>query len=417
MTATIVPEAVLHVATRLLAREVGLRLDPSIQGRLSRCLVDDAVAHGLDVSTYVARLELQPALVQSLLDRVTVQETSFFRDANQFAALRGAVLSDLPGPVSMWSAGCANGQEAYSLAMTLTGKGRSDWRVTASDISTRAVERARRAQYSTREMAGVSSDDRARFFSPAGADWRVVNSLRERVDVVHHNLVSDPPPLQSDQCDIVFCRNVLIYFRDEDVAAFVSRLASWMRPGSWLFLGYSESLWQVSDAFQLVRLGEAFAYRRRPLAQHHYTPAQLAVRKAPRRAVSDVRRRHRSQRDADRPIVARAVTRSAVAPAIPEGDATALAAAGETALRAGDVALAVTAFRKCAFLRPDEPVAHLHLGLALEAAGDRTSARRAYGAARRALSRSDRDAVGVVLDGYNIVELERLLDTKLDTAS
>ena len=123
-------------------------------------MLDDAAAHKMDVSTYINGLETEPALMQTLLDRVTVQETSFFRDPNQFAALRNTVLADVTGPVSIWSAGCANGQEAYSLAMTLADMERVDWRIAATDISSRALERTRRATYTTRELAQVSTDDR-----------------------------------------------------------------------------------------------------------------------------------------------------------------------------------------------------------------------------------------------------------------
>ena len=94
-----------------------------------------------------------------------------------------------------------------------------------------------------------------------------------------------------------------------------------------------------------------------------------------------------------------------------------LTAAGEAALSTGDTVAAVAAFRKCAFLEPDQPMAHLHLGLALEASGDPISARRAFGAARRALHRSGTATVEAALEGYELTELRRLLDAKLQAAS
>lgn len=404
MNAPAVPEAVLSTAAGVLARRVGFRLDPSVSGRLSRSVLDDAAAHDMDVSAYVACLDREPSVMQSLLDRVTVQETSFFRDANQFMALREMVLPDLTGPVSIWSAGCSNGQEAFSLAMTLARAGIADGRVTASDISSRALERTRRARYSSREMAGVGPAERSRSFSPVGAEWQVVGPLKDRVEVVHHNLAADPPPLAAGVCDIVFCRNVLIYFRPEHVAAFIHRLASWMRPGGWLFLGYSESLWQVSDAFQLTRLGDAFAYRRRG---HGHPPAAAPrTRSGAARPASVVR--------AKRPAVEIALGPTATGS---ERAIVELSAIGESAMKAGDNLGAVAAFRKRTYLDPDQPVAYLHLGLALEAAGDPTSARRAYRAARRALSMTGKAKVEAALDGYEVSELRRLLDAKLQVAS
>ena len=137
-------------AARLLARRVGLHLDPSLRGRLSRCVAHEAEQAGLDVQTYVASLDADGVALQHLLNRVTVQETSFFRDSAQFDALTHHVLPTLNEPVRVWSAGCANGQEPYSIAMVLQELGCSDARVYATDISTQALERTRRARYSER---------------------------------------------------------------------------------------------------------------------------------------------------------------------------------------------------------------------------------------------------------------------------
>src|SRR6185312_14086517 len=103
------------------------------------------------------RLEHDADAFQSLLDRITVQETSFFRDPGQFTAL-ASILTSIVEPVTIWSAGCANGQEAYSLAMTLAESGIEDWRVIASDISTSALSRTEEACYSERELRGLSPE-------------------------------------------------------------------------------------------------------------------------------------------------------------------------------------------------------------------------------------------------------------------
>ncbi|MEA3019184.1 MAG: chemotaxis protein methyltransferase CheR, partial [Actinomycetota bacterium] len=255
----------LDEAGRLLSRRVGLRLDPAIRGRLARAVRDEAIRCGDDESTYVARLETDPELLQHLLNRVTVQETSFFRDPGQFAALAEHVLPALRaggGPVRVWSAGCSNGQEPYSLAMTLAESGIDDWGVIASDISTNALGRTRRARYRERELRGLSAARRSRFLSSVGVDeWEIVPSLRERVTLVQHNLAADAPPFEPGACQVVFCRNVLIYFQHDDVVAFLDRVATRLPATGHLFLGYSESLWQVTDRFQLIRLGDAFAYQ------------------------------------------------------------------------------------------------------------------------------------------------------------
>src|SRR5687768_15069180 len=170
-----------------------MRLDPATQGRLTRCVQDAAAARKQEVQAFVASLEDDPAALQDLLDRVTVQETSFFRDPGQFAAL-GRLLPSLSGPVTVWSAGCSNGQEPYSLAMVLGESSVTDWRVIATDVSSRALERTRRARYSEKELAGVSPERRARWFDREGDGWTIDAAVRDRVAISRHNLVGDPPP-------------------------------------------------------------------------------------------------------------------------------------------------------------------------------------------------------------------------------
>ena len=125
----------IEAVAQLLARRVGLRLDHAIRARLVSAVRDEAARHELRIDAYVDVLTADADALQALLNRVTVQETSFFRDPGQFAALAAEVLPalrDSGAPVRLWSAGCANGQEAYSLAMTLAESGIADWRVVAS---------------------------------------------------------------------------------------------------------------------------------------------------------------------------------------------------------------------------------------------------------------------------------------------
>jgi chemotaxis protein methyltransferase CheR len=392
-------ERVLEEVGRLLSRRVGLRLDPAIRGRLERAVRDQAVQHGEDDAAYLRRLEADPERLQELLNRVTVQETSFFRDPGQFAAFAEHVIPTLHaegGRVEIWSAGCANGQEPYSLAMTLAESGIVDWHVIASDVSTDALGRTRTARYAERELRGLSAARRARYLLPvAGGEWQVSPELRDRVTTIRHNLAADAPPFTPGRCQVVFCRNVLIYFGHDDVVAFLDRLKASLPTAGYLFLGYSESLWQVTDRFQLVRLGDAFAYR--PATQR---PATHRPAPAPSPRVEPSRPRPAPTRPPD-PVVQQQ-------PGVVE-----LMASGEAALGRGEHADAVAAFRKAAYLDPDHPIAHLNLGLALEVAGDSPASRRAYAAARAAIDRCDTAAVEATLEGYQLDGLTRLLEQKL----
>jgi chemotaxis protein methyltransferase CheR len=387
-----VTEALFAGAAGLLARRVGLRLDPGLRHRLERCVREGADAHHLALDRYVAALESNPAVFQDLLNRVTVQETAFFRDPGQFQALIRHVLPGLRQPLVIWSAGCANGQEAYSLAITLAESGLADWRVLATDVSTQALRRSSEGRYTRREMTGISDSHRQRYFQPAGSDWVVVPSLRQRVDFQRHNLMTDVPPFAPGSCPVIFCRNVLIYVSAPDLLAFLDRLIPWMSPESYLFLGYSESLWQVTDRFRLVSLGDAFAYQPAG-APPKKLPPSLEPRKSPPPLAGEGR----------------------VGASDPE--VATLLAAGEAAVGAGDANRAVAAFRKAAYIDPDHPLAHFQLGLALEASGDRKAAHRAYAAARAAIARCDTARVEAALEGYRLAALEDVLRSKLEAAA
>jgi chemotaxis protein methyltransferase CheR len=399
-------ERALEDAARLLSRRVGLRLDPAVRGRLARAVRDEA--EGQDLGDYVARLDTDPDALQALLNRVTVQETSFFRDAGQFDALSSSILPALRDtglPVRVWSAAAANGQEPYSLAMVLAEADLLDWQVIATDISTSALARTRAARYQEKELSGLSPARRERYLHPVGSDgreWEVVPELRKQVHVSRHNLAADLPPFPPGSCQIVLCRNVLIYFDRDEVLGVLDRLSQWLPPDGYLFLGYSESLWQVTDRFTLVRIGESFVYRNGPRQAPPAAPTP-AARRGARKAAPQKRRQPRPPRPAPT---------EEVAPPTPAE----LLAQGELALGARDYPGAVAAFRKAAYLDPDQPLAHLNLALALEAAGDGDAARRAYLAARAALDRCDTALVEATLEGYQLDELTRLLELKVGAA-
>jgi tetratricopeptide (TPR) repeat protein len=189
----------------------------------------------------------------------------------------------------------------------------------------------------------------------------------------------------------------LIYVSPSELLAFLDRLIPWMSRDSYLFLGYSESLWQVTDRFRLVSLGDAFAYQRTGATPRKSPPmpvgeGEVQVRKSPPGAGEDW-----------------------VGAAEPE--VATLLAAGEAAVGAGDASSAVAAFRKAVYLDPDHPLAHFQLGLALEAGGDRKAARRAYAAARAAIARCDTARVEAALEGYRLAALEDVLRFKLQEAA
>ena len=255
------------------------------------------VSGATDMSTYLALLDRPAGAAerQLLLDAVTIQETFFHRARPQIDALRDHLLPDVlqraarqGRKVTVWSAGCSTGEEAYTLAMlALEATERMadppPVRVVGTDVSTRALEVARQACYAGRTIDLAEPGAVARWLRPADAGTFVVrDQVRELVEFAHHNLVIDPAPFAPGTVDLVVCRNVTIYFSRETTKALVGRFRDALVGEGWLLMGPAETLWQLTDAFTLVPTGEAFAYR--PVAAALATPRRDEPAPAPRPA-------------------------------------------------------------------------------------------------------------------------------------
>jgi len=218
--------------------------------------------------------------LRRLLPLVTVGKTSFFRDERQFRALE-ALLPGLLGaardrgrPVAIWSAGCATGEEVWSIAMSgaCAGARPGDLEVLGTDVNPQAVAAAARGAYPARRVRDVPAPLLERWFDREGDAWQTRPELRRLVsDVRAHNLVGPSWPAQpAGGWDAIFCRNVIIYFDTPTTRRVLSRFLQSLAPGGWLFLGYSESLFRLFDGFELVEVEGAFLYRRpeqRPAAE------------------------------------------------------------------------------------------------------------------------------------------------------
>ena len=254
--------------------------------------------------------------LRRLLPLVTVGKTSFFRDDRQFEALR-AILPGLIARrkgggrrVAIWSAGCATGEEPYSIAITAAeaGAGPDDLEILATDVNPEAVAFAARGAYEPRRLREVPPEALARHFDRDGDRYVVRAALRRHITAIRpHNLVSSIFPRSADGAgwDVVFCRNVIIYFDTPTTQGVLTQFHSVLAPGGYLFLGYSESLFRLFEGFELTEVEGAFLYRRpetaRPVptlppssARPHLVPMpaaspqvrHLRLRPAPPRAVS-----------------------------------------------------------------------------------------------------------------------------------
>jgi chemotaxis protein methyltransferase CheR len=224
------------------------------------------------VSEYVNRAQHRPErdTHEEIVDALTTNETSWFRDGEPFQALINTVIPDLMPTraanrsLRIWSAACSSGQEPYTLAMLLQGNLPSGWSfdITATDISQEMLARAEAGRYSQLEVnRGLPAPMLVRHFERDGAYWRVSQALRRAVTFKRLNLAAPFPPMP--QFDIVFLRNVLIYFDVETKRQVLGRVSNLVRPDGWLFLGSAETTIGVDDRFERVAAGRSSAYRLR----------------------------------------------------------------------------------------------------------------------------------------------------------
>ena len=369
----------LEQATVLLRSRAGLKAEPSSRTRLERLLHEGANLAGIPIDSYVDMVDTDPAAFADLLDRVTVQHSSFFRDPAQFLALAELVRNSSDAPHTIWCAGCGNGQEPYSLAMLLDETGHRNWHIVATDVSFHALARTEKAQYTESEVQGVSPDRRERYLKAVSSGYEIVPFLRRNVRVAHHNLAHEDADERVPEAAVVFCRNVLMYFGREETDACIRRLASRLAPGGHLFLGHSDSPGRMTDHFEQVRVAGALCYRRITPNTHPKGP-QARPRQVSTQPARDLR---------------------------------GLVADGELAAASGDLRSAVRAFRQATYLDPNFAISYFLLGAALELAGDMRESRRAFAAAGLAMmtERGDEDLSG--LGGYTRQDLARAIASKL----
>ncbi len=222
---------------------------------------------------YYYRLKYGPGAEDEwpqLTDTLSVQETYFWREIDQVRALVDVLIprhvAAGGGPVRVWSAACATGEEPLTLAMALNEAGwvgRADVEVWASDVSPSALEKAARGVYRERSFRALPPPLRAKYFTPVEGGWRVDPGLQARVRYSRANLLAEQDTAFLATAPFIFCRNVFIYFSPATVAEVVARFAERMpRPG-YLFVGVSESLLRMSTAFELDQFREAFVYVKR----------------------------------------------------------------------------------------------------------------------------------------------------------
>jgi chemotaxis protein methyltransferase CheR len=229
------------VAT-ILRRYSGVVLTDTVQEGLDSTVAAVASDMGVEPEMLLRQVGAgDPEAMQSLVERALVSETYFLRHPEHFDALRDlAWTTESAHRLRIWTAGCSTGEEAYSVALTLLAAGRQAGQdqILGTDISERALERAKIGRYGSWSFRRVGREVRTAYFKPVGWEMEVIAPVRAMVEFRRHHLLDEPPPAVG--WDAIFCRNVLIYFDPETAAKSVRTLAAALRPGGLLLLGIAE---------------------------------------------------------------------------------------------------------------------------------------------------------------------------------
>jgi len=263
----------------LVLTRLGLHFDDTKLPFLADVIRDRMAASGTSqVQSYLERVsEIDRAEIRALASHLTVGETYFFRYWDHFRAFNDLALAEVARRsagatrLRVLSAGCASGEEAYTLAILvrehLPDLG-SSIKIHGVDVNPGAIEKALRGRYSSWSLREAPPELRARHFRADGREYELTPAVREMVSFEERNLVQDDSQFwREDAFDIIFCRNVMMYFAPDVMSATVARLARALRPGGYLFLGHAETLRGVSQDFHLCHTHGCFYYRRKQAAE------------------------------------------------------------------------------------------------------------------------------------------------------
>lgn len=251
-----VPDRLFLEYQALIKQAAGIHLHLGkkalLVGRLSARLRELGVA---DFAAYLDLVRRSADELTQMIDRICTNETRFFREPQQFEAIartaipawRAATAARRPRVIRAWSAACSSGEEPFSIAMLLHAALPSSegWRheILATDLSTKILDRARAATWKMERAEDIPQDYLKAFMlrgeGPQAGKFRAGALLRDSIRFLPHNLLHAPP---ANGFDLIFCRNVLIYFDEPTKRGVVERLRSALAPGGWLLLGHAESL-------------------------------------------------------------------------------------------------------------------------------------------------------------------------------
>ncbi len=264
-----------------LYRHTGMVFAESRRYFLERRVEERMIATGSSSFTsYFARLRTNTqGELEELINASTVNETYFYREDHQFACLTSNMLQErvrvkpAGETIRIWSVPCSTGEEPYSIAIWLLENWAEvdahDVEIVGSDIDTNALEAARAGMFGKRALMRLSPALTGKYFTPAGAEqWQIIDELRQSVRFTAANIVERTETRPHGLFDVIFCRNLLIYFDDASRRVAAENLYESLAPGGYICLGHAESMSRISSLFEVRRFADVIVYRRPPEAPH-----------------------------------------------------------------------------------------------------------------------------------------------------
>jgi chemotaxis protein methyltransferase CheR len=264
----------LQALCDFLYRRTGMSYGETKRYYIERRLADRMVAAGTkSFASYMNLLRTGGSEVEQLVNSFTVNETYFYREDDQLRCMSRSLLPEIvarrgPGDlVRIWCVPCSTGEEPYSVAIWLL----ENWAlvdayhvdIVGSDIDTQTLVAAFKGEYGDRALGKLSAPLRDRYFErPRNGCRRIIQDLRESVYFTPVNLVDSVSMASHGKFDVIFCRNVLIYFDDASRLQASHNLYEALQPGGFICLGHSESMARISDRFALRRFEDAIVYQR-----------------------------------------------------------------------------------------------------------------------------------------------------------
>ena len=268
-----VPERTLPLLRDLIVTHAGMHYDDSRLDLLRDRLAPLAIDRGFDsLLDYYYLLKYDDTAAREwsrVMDALSVQETYFWREADQFRALTTAILPKIAargGPIRIWSVPCASGEEPLSIAIALSEAGwfhRATIELHASDASDSALQRAQQRRYGRRSFRQLPDELRDKYFTRDSdrEEWIVKPELYARVATwTRVNLIQAGEAALLGGSDVIFCRNLFIYFTPATVREVAARFSNWMPSPGFLCVGAAESLLRTGAGFELQDLGGAYVY-------------------------------------------------------------------------------------------------------------------------------------------------------------